>query len=277
MAMPVPVSAATALEPRFATTPDGDFHYVLAGYGRPAIVLVNGAGGPLAGWSRVLPRLAELGTVVAYDRLGVGRSSASRRPQTGEAIVAGLRDLLGTIGCDPPFVLVGHSLGGLYANLFARRHPDQVAAVVLLEAAHPGDRSLVDLQPRWLRGVNRLLSRAGPRRRHEAFTEERWVDETVRQLDAAGAFPPVPLAVVTGGRRPPRWLLPAAAAELRAANQRALAGLSPRSRHVVAARSGHFPQLSEPDVVIDAVRWAVGELAAADRPSTGEDAQAHEG
>jgi pimeloyl-ACP methyl ester carboxylesterase len=277
MTMPVPTSAGSARDSRHVTTPDGTFHCLLAGTGRPVIVLVNGAGGPIAGWSRVLPRLAEFGMVVAYDRLGVGRSSAPRRPQTGEAIVEGLRDLLGTIGCDPPFVLVGHSLGGLYVNLFARRQPDEVAAVVLLEAAHPDDRSLADLQPRWLRGVNRLLSRAGPRRRDEAFAEVRWVDETVRQLDAAGPFAPVPLAVVTGGRRPPRWLLPAAAAELRAANQRALAGLSLRSRHVVAARSGHFPQLSEPDVVIDAVRWVIDELAADGRRSAREDAQAHEG
>lgn len=73
----------------------------------------------------------------------------------------------------------------------------------------------------------------------------------VPALAAAGPFPNVPLAVVTGVRRPPRWLMPDSAAQLRRTNQVDCA------RHVLADQSGHFPQLTEPDLVVDAVRSAV--------------------
>ncbi len=72
--------------------------------------------------------LIPIGTVIAVDRLGVGKSDRPTEPQTGEVIVATLRSLLAQAGVPPPYVLVGHSLGGLHVELFARRHPDEVAA-----------------------------------------------------------------------------------------------------------------------------------------------------
>jgi pimeloyl-ACP methyl ester carboxylesterase len=236
--------------------------YVSSGMTSPSIVLVNGAGGPLDGWSRVYGPLLKYGTVTAHNRAGIGRSSRPTEPQTGALVVGMLRDLLAEIGAEPPHILVGHSLGGLHVNLFARLVPEEVAGVVFLEAAHPDDRRMADHQPGWLRALNRVLGIGNPLRGDRAFDETRWVDQTCRQIELAGPFPDVPLAVVTGGRRPPSRLMPEAAAEARDANQVALAGLSPRSRHIVAHGSGHFPQLSEPGVVVDAVKWVVEQAAA---------------
>ena len=75
----------------------------------------------------------------------------------------------------------------------------------------------------------------------------------VQEVDAAGPFPDVPVTVITGGMPPPKWIMPPEALEARLAHQRELARLSRRSEHVVAEKSGHFPQLSEPDVVLDAL------------------------
>jgi pimeloyl-ACP methyl ester carboxylesterase len=83
------------------------------------------------------------------------------------------------------------------------------------------------------------------------------VDETARQVAEAGGFPPVPLMVVTGGNAPPRWLVSPAALEVRRAHQRELARLSPLGEQVVAEKSGHFPQRSEPQRVVEAVRRIV--------------------
>jgi pimeloyl-ACP methyl ester carboxylesterase len=231
----------------------------------PSIVLVNGAGGPLAGWARVYGPLLKHGTVTAYNRAGIGRSARPTEAQTGALVVGTLRELLAEIHAEPPYVLVGHSLGGLHVNLFARLFPDEVAGVTFIEAAHPDDRQMADHQPGWLRALNRVLGVGNPLRGDRAFHETRWVDQTCRQIELAGPFPDVPVAVVTGGRRPPSRFMPEAAAEARYANQVALAELSPRSRHIVAHGSGHFPQLSEPGVVVDAVRWVVEQAAA--RPS----------
>jgi pimeloyl-ACP methyl ester carboxylesterase len=76
----------------------------------------------------------------------------------------------------------------------------------------------------------------------------------VAQIEGAGAFPDVPLAVVTGGNTPPKWLMPPAALDIRRANQRELVRLSPRGEQVIAQRSGHFPQLTQPDLVLDVLR-----------------------
>ena len=246
--------------PRLAEVNGATIEYICSGTSKPTIVLVNGAGGPLDGWSRVYGPLLRSGTVMAYNRPGIGRSSRPTEPQTGALIVGTLRDLLTTIDAAPPFLLLGHSLGGLYVDLFARLLPDDVCGVVMVEAAHPDDRSLVTIQPVWMRAINAVLGIGNPFRTDRAFHETRWVDRTCRQIEQAPPFPDVPLAVVTAAPRPPSRTTPAEVTELRLANQEKLVALSQTSRQFHAAGSGHFPQLSEPNVVVDAVRWVLERL-----------------
>ncbi len=113
--------------------------YAVSGSGKPVIVLVNGAGGPIEGWYKIYAKLEKLGTVFAYNRLGLGGSSKPAEPQTGIVVVETLHTLLNIVGLQPPYVLVGHSLGGLYVNLFARQYPQEVAGAVLLDATAPDD------------------------------------------------------------------------------------------------------------------------------------------
>jgi len=147
----------TPIATQLAATPTGPLEYAVAGAGTPAVVLINGAGGPLAGWGALFNELAPDTRVFAYNRPGIGRSAAPDRAQDGAAVVAALRDLLAAVGVAPPYLLVGHSLGGLHAQLFARLHPAEVAGVVFLEASHPADLALDDLQPGPVRALNRLL------------------------------------------------------------------------------------------------------------------------
>lgn len=77
------------------------------------------------------------------------------------------------------------------------------------------------------------------------------MEDTVKQIGAAGPFPHVPLFVVSGDKKPP--MMPEHAMEIRKNNQLDLLRLSKQSKHIVASRSGHFPQLTEPGVVIQAV------------------------
>ncbi|WP_437927299.1 alpha/beta fold hydrolase [Sorangium sp. So ce291] len=113
--------------------------YVVARGGPATVVLVNGSGGPIEGWYKIFAPLAGFATVFAYNRPGVGGSSRPVVPQTGSHLVASLRAVLSAASLPPPYVLVGHSLGGLIVNLFARLHPSETTAVVLIEASSPSD------------------------------------------------------------------------------------------------------------------------------------------
>ena len=241
---------------KLAALEGGAVEYALAGTG-PAIVLLNGAGGPIEGWFRVFAGLIELGTVLAYNRAGIGRSAKPALAQTGSEVVATLRALLAALALRPPYVLVGHSMGGLHANLFARLYPEDVASVVLLEASAPEDIALMEGgKTRTQRVVERVLDMMFGKDQHG---EPAQAANTAAELAASGPFPHVPLVVVTGGRPAMGWVTPRPLLEGRAANQRALARLSPLGHQVIAARSGHFPQFSEPAVMIAAVRAVVSE------------------
>jgi pimeloyl-ACP methyl ester carboxylesterase len=252
-----PTRLPTLPAARLAEVGGATIEYIASGTSRPTIVLMYGAGGSLDEWSRVFGPLLRFGMVVAYNRPGTGRSSRPTEPQTGSLIVGTLRDLLTAIEAPPPYVLVGHSLGGLYAQVFARRLPEDVGGVVLVEATHPDDLAIAGLQPRWIRARNSLLGIGNPLRRDRGFEETRWVDRTCRQIEQAPPFPDVPLAVVTAARPPPSRLMPVEAADVRWTNQERLVALAPESRQFHAAGSSHYPQLSEPTVVVDAVRWII--------------------
>jgi pimeloyl-ACP methyl ester carboxylesterase len=244
-------------------TSSGALEYIVSGSGQPTIVLLNGAGMTLDGWRALYPAIEQLGTVFAWNRFGVKGSDAPRLAQTGAVVVASLRELLGYAGLKPPYVLVGHSLGGLYANLFARLYPQETAAVLFVEATHPRDREVLQQHETQLtRALGKVFSLPQWLFRANLHAEIEWVAETVDEVAAAGPFPPVPVAVVTGGTNPPKWLMSPAALQARRAHQQELPRLSPLGEQVIAARSGHFPQLTEPGLVLDALRGLVSRLAA---------------
>ncbi|MBK0393866.1 alpha/beta fold hydrolase [Ramlibacter algicola] len=236
----------------------GAIEYVLSGRGPATLVLFNGAGVTLEGWSRLYPDIERLGRVVAWNRFGTGASTPPRGAQDGLQVVATAREVLRRLSLEPPYVLVGHSLGGLHAQLFARRHSEEVAGVVLLEATHPRDRELLHgHEPQLAKVLGKLLSIPQQLFRPNLHAELDWLDEAADEVEAAGPFPSVPLAVVSGGNDPPRWLVPPSALRIRRRHQKELALLSPLGMHAVARRSGHFPQITQPSLVVDAIRSVV--------------------
>jgi pimeloyl-ACP methyl ester carboxylesterase len=96
-------------------------------------------GGSSISWSLIQPEVARLTRVCSYDRAGFGWSGAGPMPRTAGRVADELHVLLDRGGVPPPFVLVGHSFGGLVMRIFAARHPSEVAGLVLVDPAHPED------------------------------------------------------------------------------------------------------------------------------------------
>ncbi|MEP0873541.1 alpha/beta hydrolase [Trichocoleus desertorum AS-A10] len=134
---------------------DGNhWHYQVMGEGLPTVILDSGAGGTHIDWQLVQPEVAKFTRVLTYDRAGYGWSDFSSEPRTAEQIVRELRQLLREIEIEPPYVLVGMSLGGLFSRLFAYHYPEEVAGMVLVDVAH--ERMYEETPAEWVELNKRL-------------------------------------------------------------------------------------------------------------------------
>ncbi|THD58615.1 alpha/beta hydrolase [Phenylobacterium sp.] len=167
---PAPAGAAGAIAvmTRFATkgeavevAPGRHINLVCAGQGAPTVILTTGAGGWSINWVKVAPALAQANRVCSWDRPGNGFSDASPHPLDVADDEADLDTVLKVAGIDGPLVLVGASIGGLESLLFADRHRDRVAGMVLVDPSSPGaldaDRRVAPKLAAWSREGDRKV------------------------------------------------------------------------------------------------------------------------
>jgi pimeloyl-ACP methyl ester carboxylesterase len=224
---------------------NGQVEYALIRHAPPAVIFENGLGATMDRWSEVFPEVGKAATVFAYNRPGYGGSDPTPTPRDGGHIVEELRALLRSEGLPPPYVLVGHSLGGLYMQLFARRYPDEVAGLVLVDSTHPTQlegAGALERQPLWVRGLFGLFVAGTAKQEFSAVLQ---TGEEVLRLPTVSGKPVVILSAVDK----------ADSEVVRHANRKRadLARLYPGSRQLWVD-SGHNIQLEKPAVVIDAIR-----------------------
>ena len=245
-----------------------------AGHGGPVVVLEAGAGLDKSTWDLVWPEVAAFTSVVRYDRAGIGESDPAPGPRGALEVVADLRALLTAVGIPGPYMVVGHSFGGLVARLYACHHPREVAGVVLVDSSHPEQRcrSLACL-PAPVPGEEPALTALRDRYASPA-DDTLWegVNFTLSlaQAGQVGTLGPIPLTVIArslcGRMRPglPDSLALRLEEEWRNL-QWDLARLSPCGSLVAAEHGGHLLQQEEPCVVIAAIRQMVEAVRAANR------------
>ncbi len=112
-------------------------HIHCTGQGSPTVVMESGMSGWSTDWILVQPQIAQTTRVCSYDRAGYGWSESGPQPRDSQQISRELRTLLLRAGIQGKYILVGHSLGGLFVQLYAKLHPDQVAGLVLIDSVHP--------------------------------------------------------------------------------------------------------------------------------------------
>ena len=114
-------------------------HLYCLGTGSPTVLLEAPAPGWSLYWSNVQPQIAQTTRVCAYDRAGLGWSERGPLPRTGQRMTRELHRLLERAGIRGPYVLVGHSLGGLIARLYQHDYPQEVVGMVLVDAGHESE------------------------------------------------------------------------------------------------------------------------------------------
>ncbi len=108
-------------------------HIYCIGNGSPTVILEAGTGESSLDWSLVQPGIAEITRVCAYDREGYGWSDSGTHPRTSQQVAADLHTLLTNAQIEPPYVLVGHSVGAYHNQAYIAQYPDEVVGVVLVD------------------------------------------------------------------------------------------------------------------------------------------------
>ncbi len=111
-------------------------HALVAGHGTPAVLLEPALGGFALQFSHIQTAVSAFTQVIAYDRAGQGWSEFSPNPRTPNHLAGELKALLGGLNLQPPYILVGHSFGGLLTRIYAGLYPDEVAGVILVDSSH---------------------------------------------------------------------------------------------------------------------------------------------
>lgn len=231
------------------------------GEGSPTIVMESGSGGDHTAWEAVVPGLRDANRTCTYDRANTGASSELSGDRTSSDVAADLHGLLDAASISPPYVLVGHSLGGISMRIFAATYPSEVAALVLVDAtpttfvedacavvdADQCDTFRSGFQPANNNGVD--------------------IASSSDEVAALGPLPAMPLAVMTANDHGHYGFAPDMRREFEAMwlqRQREVAD-SVMGGRLQEVDSGHNIQAQHPELVISAVASVVADVAAGTR------------
>jgi pimeloyl-ACP methyl ester carboxylesterase len=234
------------------------------GHGDPTVILETGLGAESADWSAVQRAIAPLARVLRYDRAGRGASDAASGQRSAHDLVEDLELLLRRAAITPPYVLVGHSFGGLLVRLFARRNPSKVAGLVLVDSMHEDQFDVFGPlfpppaadEPPALTEIRRFWTGAwrDPRSTQEGLD----LVLSCAQGRAVTTLGDVPLHVLTAGTFLNQPLVPQSQRVplqlLWDEMQARLLALSSNATQWRVESSGHFMQREAPQSVVEAIR-----------------------
>jgi len=243
----VSACSATPRDVRIAEVDGHQVAYRVLGSGKPVLVMLSGLQHGMATFQDVAPELAKSATVIVYDRSGYGGSSIASGPRDAAGAERELSSLLEATGIPGPYVLAGHSLGGLFAEYYATKHPDQIAGLIL-EDSRPADFarrcetakvSMCSPLPEMVRGESRAVQ-----------DEVLALPATEAQVESAGAVEGKPVLVISR----PAVVGATSFGTVWTAAQADLAARYPGSIHLVASAGGHDVHGDQRAWYLEAVR-----------------------
>lgn len=275
-------------------------HINIQGSKGPTVILDAGMGLNSLDWSLVQPKIAEFARVCSFDRAGYGWSDLSPLERTSQSIVEELHHLLIQAKIPPPYILVGHSFGGVNMRLFASYYPHEVFGVVLVESSN--ENQLEELPPPLPPSLTKevFLSKEGyirlmnhlpkakeaykmfPKRVQKMYLatnsetkaikanieEQEMIKESLEELKRAGGYlGDRPLIVITAGMLPtpeevglPEWKIKENG-KIWDHLQKELLTKSTRSEQMIAKKSNHMVPRNEPEIIVKAIKKIASEYS----------------
>jgi pimeloyl-ACP methyl ester carboxylesterase len=245
--------------------------YRYAGKGKPTIVLDTGAGETFESYQLLSDTLSQHSRVFVYNRAGYGASEPGPLPRDGQTEARELKALLEETEVQGPYLIVGHSLGGLNMQLFADTYPEDVFGMVLLDPPPLGwitGESFSDLKTLFWDQVNSMRQGAealtssdnDDDRRRGRFLEilysehERMMEKSGWDAARIASFGTLPLTVIAAGRANPLFGDQAEAYQVFWIEEnRKLARKSEKGQFILAEDAGHYIHRDAPEIVIDVI------------------------
>ncbi|WP_453989868.1 alpha/beta hydrolase [Bacillus nitroreducens] len=262
-------------------TRHSNVHAIVTGEGPVTVILEAGFGSISIDWCYVQPEISKVARVISYDRGSYGWSKTKRKTMTSIDSVEEMREVLRHLNLNPPYLLVGHSYGGLSMRLFASMYPDEVIGLVLVDTAHENQYVLTQENMKRMKKFQRLVtfgymtSLVGIPRMFKqnigrkflgkefdpalnyigytvgayksAYQEYRdSVTSATQLLHAKPLRKELPVIVISSKNQPENWRR----------NQVLLTHLTDNTEHI-ETDTGHSVHLEKPEIVIDCIHKLV--------------------
>ncbi|WP_026695374.1 alpha/beta fold hydrolase [Peribacillus kribbensis] len=212
--------------------------------GKPTVVMDAGYGDSSKAWDSVLGDISMLSNVLLYDRAGLGKSETSSNPRTSFEIVKELKELLIEAKITPPYILVGHSFGGVNMRMYVTKYQNEVRGLVLVDST-PEDykeRFLPTMPQDFQQAYNKQFVYEGS---YDEFMESlTQLKETRQKLN-------VPIIVLSAGKKAH---YSKESQELWNEMQREILEISSDGELLIAENSAHYIQNDEPEVIVSAIK-----------------------
>jgi pimeloyl-ACP methyl ester carboxylesterase len=220
---------------------------LIKGQGGPAVVFESAGIAPIEAWSRVQPEVAKFTQAVAYDHAGFWGSEPGPVPRDADRIADELHTALHAAGIKPPYILVGHSMGGPFVRVFAHSFSNEVAALILLD---PAQEEAFD----WMKIHTPELNQISE---EDRLQQNEWgcSDQIMAEARAAWPLPDVPIVLITAmkAEKDEPENMPEIRKEWLQAHEHWISKM-PNATHIVTENSGHAIILEEPQLVVDTIR-----------------------
>ncbi|MCM2676878.1 alpha/beta fold hydrolase [Alkalicoccobacillus plakortidis] len=214
---------------------------------KSTVIMDAGYGDYSKTWKHIAPEISKLTEVLIYDRAGLGKSGISSKKRTSKEMVLELHELLSNMELKPPYILVGHSFGGINMRLFATEYPNEVNGLVLI------DSTPENYKDKFLPTMPKEFQEAYQKQFTSESTYSEFM-ESLKQVKEARRKLTVQLVVISAGKKDH---YSEASQELWNDMQKELLSLSTKSDFIIAEYSTHYVQSDKPEIVINAIKALV--------------------